>query len=87
LISEKEMHSRPGEDDWCDRLEDLQDEVYGEQLLFVLITSRESVKCSGSGDGEQGDTKEDWHLSLGDSDDVGGNDVGDDTDCSWDHVV
>jgi hypothetical protein len=53
------IRKSPREDDRCDRLEDLQDEVHGEELLSVFGTTRQSVQGSSGGNGETDDTEQD----------------------------
>lgn len=80
-------NSPPRKDDWRDGLVYLQNEVYGQQLLSVLGASRQGVHGRSGRQGEHADTDQDGRFTCGDSDEPGSDDVGDDTDSTWNHVV
>ena len=56
-------------------------------MRSILVASRKGVQGSSSSEWETSDTEQDWHLSLGDGNEVGGNDVGHDVNPTGNHVV
>ena len=81
------LNSPPGEDDRSDGLVHLENEVDGEELLPVLWASWESIHRCRRAEGEHADSDEDGRFLSRDSDDPGGEDVGDDSNRAGDHVV